>query len=180
MPQQVRTRTKGFTVSFEKTLSAAVEDFKMKFAGEVREAMLSELEAAQGMVLDAHKALNEAETVLGVGLTPLVVPNWTGDVLEAVLVVAEVPRLELDLSGVVAPVSDPNPLKKVLRASKAYDRVRRGGAEKVKQAKRMDLYKAIVEAKENGKSMTEINRACKRSVSWAHNFIRDTKLMGLV
>lgn len=158
-------------MSFETTLREAVEDFKAKFAGQHREAMKQEFETAQAMMLDAHKSLNEAEKVMGVNLTPMVVPVG---LLE-----------ELDGSGVLAvPVEmmaeRVDPTAKVRRASRAFDKMRKGGQESAKRAKRVQLARAVMEAKENGLSYREINRACKRSASWAHNFLRDTREMGLI
>lgn len=158
-------------MSFEVTLRVAVEEFKAKFAGQHREAMVQEFETAQAMMLEAHKSLNEAEKVLGVSLTPMVVPVGAVEALAGAGVLAVPAEL-------VAERVDPT--AKVRRVSRAFDKMRKGGQESAKRAKRVQLARAIMEAKMNGASYREINKACKRSSSWCHNFMRDTREMGLI
>ncbi len=156
-------------MSFETTLNKAVEDFKAKFVGQHREAMAQEFETAQTMMLDAHKSLNEAERVMGLALTPMVVPVGVVETLAVPVEAVEVVEaVKVDRT------------KKVRLAARAFDRVRTGRGESVKLAKRAVLAQAILEAKANGATMLEINKACKRSNGWAHNFIAGTRSMGLI
>ncbi len=148
-------------MSFETTLNKAIEDFKAKFTSQHREAMKQEFETAQTMMLDAHKSLNEAEKVMGLELT--VLPK-----LDTVIVgQAEAKAVELtaDVQKLLA-------MRKVKKAHRDYEKSLSGGHVQVTRDRvKRDLYVAMTEGTAAGLTMTEINKACKRSASWAHVFI---------
>lgn len=172
-------------MSFEATMSNAVADFKVKFAGQHREAMEHEFTTAYVLMMDSHASLNDAERVLGVDLTPLPfdrTPHPVAPMKPLSLVKAPVEPVEASakvevLVGVRVKRED---IARVRKAAKMFDLVRKGSTELTKRTHRAELAAAILEARENGMSWVVVGRLCGRSNSWAINFVRDSRRMGLI
>lgn len=160
-------------MSFATTLRTAVEEFTAKFAGQHRDAMQEEFKTAQAMMLEAHKSLNEAETALGLPLTPMMT-------VQAVSVVrAPAPVKVQDVEPVKVEMNHAFNLRK---ADRAWRKVKTAGIPVTPAAKRRrsELARTIVAARDGGMTWGEINRTVGRSTSWAHSFLRATREAGLI
>ena len=173
-------------MSFETTLNKAIEDFKAKFVGQHREAMQHEFAQNYGelaelgiraaekvaMVKDAHKSLNEAEKVLGVELTSL---PALGTALDGYAVVAGHAEAKTAAKAVEPTTGElkTTAMRKLKKAFRAYEKSMSGGNTQVSRDRvKRDLYVALTEGHTAGWRSAEMNRACKRSAAWSHNFMR--------
>lgn len=179
-------------MSLETTLRSAIVDFSEKFLKEHTEAMRTEFaELGHGLVervtmmRDAHRSINEAETLMGLELSP--VPALVSALEGVVFGETVAPEVKSEAVAVVAApevkaIGSNTKTLSIGRFKKALKSYENGMATGKGSPimRRKALAESMTELHAHGVSWGEMNRIAKRSQSWSYAFIRNAREAGLV